>query len=79
VSWIRIRIRIGSGSRRAKMTQNNRTQLLNFIYRSAGCSLFTESGSEIEKVSVESESRFGSRSRFSIKKLENFTVEMKTN
>jgi hypothetical protein len=38
------RIRIGSASRRAKMTQKNIKQLLNFIFLSAGCSLLRVEG-----------------------------------
>jgi hypothetical protein len=33
VLWIRIRIRIGSGSRRAKMTHKNKKKIMNFILK----------------------------------------------
>ena len=42
--WIRIQILIGSGSRRVKMTHKNRKKLINFIFRSAGCSLLRAEG-----------------------------------
>ncbi len=34
----------GSGSRRAKMTQKNKKQLINFNFGSAGCSLMGDEG-----------------------------------
>ncbi len=42
VLWIRIRIRIRI--RRTKKTQKNRKQLINFIFCSAGCSLWRAEG-----------------------------------
>jgi hypothetical protein len=50
VLWIRIRIGSGfngvpgSGSRRAKMTQKKRKQIINFIFLRAGCSLLRVEG-----------------------------------
>jgi hypothetical protein len=41
---LRIRIPIGSGSRRAKMTHKSRKKLINFIFWSVGCSLLRAEG-----------------------------------